>query len=405
VAQIAVRGREHRRPRRRRTVHALRTTNEGLQRSTDSGATWSAIPKFAATKLYGVRTAREKVVVVQSDEGWFRSDDAGENWSALEKPEGAPIGDVDISPRDPERFLIAAQDDRLYRGDGEEWTDASNGLAAASVGHIAITADGVVAAQSTTDLFVASRGGAWRSARHTSRRSVAETFVSVFAGREQLYAIRGMTSPHVERSTDGGKTWSIWGEAGTSAVAEHPTVANRVYASTAEGLRVSHDGGESWETLAKAVAFQELHFAAGAMYLRNGMELKVSRDEGKTWTRAMDAGDARDLEVTSAGRVCAVTQDGVACLRGTAVERPNEGLPENPVTCIAAHPKNPNILLAGSEHFGVSVTRDGGATWKPFGAAGGPLHITQIVFDPGDASIVHVATAGESVYSIRTKWE
>jgi hypothetical protein len=55
----------------------------------------------------------------------------------------------------------------------------------------------------------------------------------------------------VARSTDGGATWSptIDVDADVHQVTAHPTRPGHVFAAAAEGLWISRDGGESWETV------------------------------------------------------------------------------------------------------------------------------------------------------------
>ena len=207
-----------------------------------------------------------------------------------------------------------------------------------------------------------------------------------------------------ERLPAGETALSRWSDLDATAVAQHPSKAERFFASMGNGLAVSDDGGKSWQTIAPH-RFQELLFGPeNRLYALTGGAVQWSDDEGRTWRKAPDLGSVGDIDLTSDGRLCAGGPDGVSCIRGSSVDQWRDGLPRDEVTAIAAHPSQAAVLLAGTSGSGVYVTRDGGKNWSRFGPEGGPLHILGIVIDREDPAFVHVATRGESVYSIRTAW-
>ena len=382
------------------------STLVGMVRSADGGQTWTSVPKFATTKLYDLRSAANGVVIVQSDDGFFRSEDGGGSWTETSKPEDVSIKTLDLDRASGQTLIASAFDDRVYKSNdgGKSWSGASSGLAAMEVAGLVMLSGGRVAMETMTDVAVASRTEGWRTVLHSGRLSFSKVVGSIAAAGGDLLVVRGVLSHRVERLPAGETALSRWSDLDATAVAHHPSKAERFFASMGDGLAISDDGGKSWQTIAP-LRFQELLFGPeNRLYALTGGAVQWSDDEGRTWRKAPDLGSVGDIDLTSNGRLCAGGAGGVSCIRGSSVEQLREGLPRDEVTAIAAHPSNAAVLLAGTSGSGVYVTRDSGKNWSRFGPEGGPMHILGIVFDREDPAFVHVATRGESVYSIHTAW-
>jgi hypothetical protein len=385
------------------TIHAA--TVKGLVRSTDGGKSWAALARFAGERVYEVRVAGDRTVFAQTDNGYFRSDDGGETWNELAPTAGVPIRTLGLS-----RTTLHASsfDDRLYASadGGKTWTTASAGLTGAKVIDLETLSGGRVVTHSATQVAVASRTEGWREVVRAAKNSMSESIVGISASGGHLYVARGADARATERSDDRGRTWKPWGgDIEATRLMAQPG-SSRMYAATKDGLSVSVDDGATWQSLASGFSVEELLFGNGRMHARTfDGEIKSSTDEGRTWRNEPRIGTVNDIDLTADGVLCASHSEGLSCLRGARFERADEGLPEDAVTAVAAHPTKANILLAGSSLTGVSVSRDGGKSWSAFFPNGGPMHVTRIVFDREDPSYVHVATEGESVYSIRTNWE
>lgn len=97
------------------------------------------------------------------------------------------------------------------------------------------------------------------------------------------------------RSRDGGRSWTYLGERGLGRVFSltvHPQDVELVYAATAYGLLLSHDGGESWQpvpgplarTPATALAFHPRDPRWAYAYATPAdLGLLRSPDGGRTW--------------------------------------------------------------------------------------------------------------------------
>lgn len=385
------------------TIYAATIT--GLVRSTDGGKTWSDLARFAGDRVYEVRVAGDRTVFAQTETAYLRSEDGGETWNELAPPGGAAIRTLISSPQ---RLFAAALDDGLYASTdgGKTWSDVPTGLTGAQITDLGTLGNGRIVTESATAVAVASRTEGWRSVVRTARMYPAGSIVSVSASGEHIYVTRGADARATERSEDGGRTWKPWGgDIAAMRLMAQPE-SPRVYAATKDGLSVTADDGATWQSFASGFSVEELQFGKGRIYARTyDGEIKSSTDEGRTWQDAPRVGTVNDIDLTADGVLCASHSEGLSCLRGERFERADEGLPEDAVTAVAAHPTNANILLAGSSLTGVSVSRDGGRSWSAFFPNGGPMHVTRIVFDREDPSYVHVGTDGESVYSIRTNWE
>lgn len=91
----------------------------------------------------------------------------------------------------------------------------------------------------------------------------------------------------LHKSTNGGRAWTIAGEApAMRALTAHPTQVDRLYATTQAGISTSPDGGETWMPIAGIPAFgiaidpvsPSINYAGG----QNALWKSV--DGGATWT-------------------------------------------------------------------------------------------------------------------------
>lgn len=165
------------------------------------------------------------------------------------------------------------------------------------------------------------------------------------------------------------------------ALAESPVKAGLLWAGTDDGkLWVTDDGGAKWTDLTaslpaavKGAWMQSIEASpsdASAAYLvasayRNGNEAPLifrTADLGKTWT-------------TVAGNLPA----------------------DGPAKVVREHPKNPDLLFAGTE-FGLFASLDRGGSWTKIGGLP-TVAVDDLKIHPGSGDLI-VATHGRSLYIV-----
>lgn len=124
------------------------------------------------------------------------------------------------------------------------------------------------------------------------------------------------------------------------------------------GVMVSRDGGQSWQPLALAGKV-DLH------------AMTISRD-GNTlygWNVTGSPGLYR-----------------ISARDGTWARVDAKGLTD--VFSLAAHPQNPNTLIAGTRG-GLLISQDGGRTWLPISVALSGIPVTAVAYHPKDPKVLY----------------
>jgi len=172
----------------------------GLIRSDDAGRTWKPVSLLGKADFHVLRAVGRRVYAVNAGDGQLLvSDDGGRAWSRY-RPPGAVL---DLVPNpDSARHVIASGERELYvsRDGGETWRRA----AAARAGLLAWTRDDA--------LFVVDAQGS------------------------------------VHRSADGGDSWERVGEVGGQPAAFASAGIELYVALHSNEVKVSRDGGRSWQT-------------------------------------------------------------------------------------------------------------------------------------------------------------
>lgn len=232
-----------------------------LYQSTDGGASWQPIPLPGATKQGRISTVTaadsgRALYVAGPGIGVLRSTDAGQTWAS--RGEGLPSRDIAafaVHADQPGTLYASFAEEGIYRSEdaGETWKKMDGGPGA----------------------------------------PVRQFLHSDMEGSMQTGWLFAATPQGVRRSMDCFCGWRPTGdlpEGEVFDVAYDPTEPKRVYASTADGLFRSGDGGESWErAAAQPVAVALAVDATGTLFAadREGAVLR-SADQGGSWeqTRA-----------------------------------------------------------------------------------------------------------------------
>ena len=371
--------------------------DSGIYLTTDGAATWQHV--FGEDTIVSVEFAPSdpNVAYAGSFTSVYRSDDGGQNWVKLNtgdtwgppnKRAGHPI-DFQVDPIDPFRAFANnyGGGNFLTTDGGVTWSDASGGYTGAGVLALTVDADEpyrFVAGVHSGIYLSEDAGQSW-----TSLKAQGGWQTVAFDPSDGDHIIAATGSGVLQRSTDGGTTWSdvltasidvsTW--RGTQFVAGNPSIVYTGLGSlNLPDLGASDPGG-------------------GGLYR--------SVDGGATWSAVNDATSAdanfRDLAVSPDGQtVYAATSDSgmlKTTNAGTAWSEINTGLPSSMFISVACSPSNPQLVLAGTFMAGFYRSTDGGTNWTAV-ATGVPAEATirAIVFSPLDANLVYAADSRSGAY-------
>jgi len=236
----------------------------GVFQSTDSGATWKQPGNYGLTAPLvdvSVDAGSSSTLYGCNSKGVFISSDAGNSWnssntgvSVYEGQTGAQCYSIRANPAKPGvAFYMAYNPTGFYRSVdfGKTWTALNTGPAGYSVATIVFTVgapDSLIAGQlGGAPLLSSDDGDTWTT---VGAQSVANNHAFVVdPNNSATWYIAN--APGVQRSLDGGKTWTLVLPAPSLASANATVLAidkSHVYAFDTMGLFVSADQGATWTT-------------------------------------------------------------------------------------------------------------------------------------------------------------
>ena len=225
----------------------------------------------------------------------------------------------------------------------------------------------VGAANPQTGIFF-QRPGEDTTWQHTGPKTIRAFGVAVPAGaRGRVVYIAGGNGVH--RTGDGGAHWKIttdWPVTEVLGVTCDPRDTNTVYCATPYGVYKTTDGCASW---------QEKNRGLIALFTSCIM-----------------------VDNATPGRVYAATEDGLYVSTDGAEHWTRSSLSVPQTRVIVQHPKDPAVLMAGTENNGIYVSRDGGKVWTRSEAGVDHLTFYAIAFDPGDPEVVYAGGYITGVY-------
>ena len=217
-------------------------------------------------------------------------------------------------------------------------------------------------------LFISDdRGDNWRATEDLTRNEDRSELAIMGVLPDE-----GMLSRH-----DGVGAWGT-----ITTVSESPAVAGTLYVGTDDGrIQLTRDGGESWESL------------EGNISGFDPIRAKVSRvrASASSPSRAYVSYDRHHLGDFEPHIF--VTDDF-----GSSWRRLDTAFPQKTgwVNVVIEHPRNPDLLFAGTE-TGLFVTMDGGASWTRMKGGFPTVPVDDLVIHPRDNDLV-VGTHGRSIY-------
>ncbi len=283
----------------KRNIYYAAVASGGLWRTTDDAATWEPLfdhegsyaigvveldPQQPNTIWVGTGENNAQRSVAAGD-GVYRSDDGGKTWRNMGLKDSGHISQIWIHPRERDTLLVAAQ--------GPLWRDGGD-----------------------RGLYRSTDGGAtWSRILHVDEHTGVNEFVvdprdpdiivaSTYQRRRHVWTlINGGPGSGIQRSNDGGRTWSVISAGlpkdhmGRIGLAAAPSQPDWIYAiieaaDDEKGTYLSRDFGLNWEKRSDHIAsspqyYQELvvdpHEPARLYSLST--YTRISEDAGRTWSK------------------------------------------------------------------------------------------------------------------------
>ncbi len=203
---------------------------------------------------------------------------------------------------------------------------------------------------------------------HLGAMNIREFGVAVHTpSRGQVICLASGNGVH--RSTDGGKTWKIstgWQITEVLCVIIDRRDPAIIFCGTPYGVFRTLDGGLAW------------------VECNNGIAEKFT--------------SSVIIDYTNPAVVYCATEDGVYRSENRGDSWKRTGLSVGGVRVVVQSPGDSNVLVAGTDEYGIYTTRNGGRYWEKSEA--GLDHVTfySIVFDPSNPQVLYAGGYVTGVY-------
>jgi photosystem II stability/assembly factor-like uncharacterized protein len=410
-------------------VYAASIGSGGLRKSTDGGATWSAVGMgitdvtssgIAAysigldgpdTAYVGV-FAPNRAAPAPDSSGVYKTTDGGATWTLLPNNVGIFIA-LATDPHTPGVIYEGALDGFINKSTngGGTWVRSRNGTAPIA---------GIVIDPANTNIvYAATIGGGLLKTTDAGLTwtvlpglpTTAIWGVGIDPSNDSVvYA--ATNSSGVWRSANGGATWQPTGAIGATPYGfAVDSSSHMVFAATTAGVWQSLDDGANWTQtkLTDRMTFSVVVGPGDVLYAGTAFGPEISTDSGATWTDpdpSEGGGEAFGYAVTvdpNTHKVLAST------LGATAMISDNRVIDWHPVgvdyaaresRAIRVDPTDSNRVYSGSFHSGVFKSEDGGATWSQRTFGSGFPYVWVVVPDPtpNNNNILYAGTQGEGFW-------
>ena len=375
-------------------------TEHGVYKSVDGGASWQA--SNTGLEIYRVQTIAIDPVTPTTlfagtitpdgveSVGIFRSTDAGATWT--QTIEGLIDPFTGIAPLDIEALAFDP------RHPGTIW-----------------------AGSRFSEVFESTDGGTTWQARTFGGNNVGLETSSFTFDPSSPSKVLAASSIGLLRTTDGGSTWDVFGNANASffSLVADPTTPATLYAGNTSGSGVfkSTDGGGHWtaankglpangssQPLIAALAVDPSHPATvyAATY---GNGLFQSTDGATTWTSVASGmrsayvwsvlvppGQSSTVLASTAGAGVYASGDS-----GKTFSASNSGLSLAIINAIVPDAASSSTYYAAA-FDGIYRSADGGATWLPYGSGFPLAPVLALASRPGTPQTFFAGTRGSGLW-------
>jgi photosystem II stability/assembly factor-like uncharacterized protein len=346
-------------------------------KSTDAGASWTALPGSPDGGVVAIDPRNPAILYASTlDEGLARSRDGGSHWTRVIADRRLFIQALAVDPARPSRIYLGASRGGLWKSEdsGASWVSASQGLPAGINSTITALvavprpAGTAYAGTASNMVFKTTDGGAsWTAASNGLPRVIVLALAAAPSDPRTLYV---SLEQGVYRTVNGGASWTASPAPSASPIvslAVDPRAARTVYAgSRLNGLFKTTDGGGNWDAVdsfpspsVKALAVDSTRaaavYAGGALLRTDPGGVLRSADGGASW------------------------------------QRRSQGIPGLDTLAVAADPRDPDFLAAGTNALGLFLSAQGGRLWTRSSLVftpplpRSPLNVRQLLFSPAGA--------------------
>ncbi len=357
--------------------------------------------------------------------GLLRSDDGGDHWRSIDRSQnpverfwgfGAAPGASGV--------LYAFFVNSVYRSAdfGETWTHQGDvpaagfiesfaaGLVVDPVRPSTVYAPALLQSRfsQSAQLFVSDDAGVtWRQLPLGDASLIRRLLIDP-RNPSRLYTAPGQGLP-IERSLDGGATWTSVGDAGTFDVAANPDDFDTVYAAIipngTDQIHVSRDAGITWSAFPAppgnfVVTVAGVAGRPGRVYAVNQTGLYRTDDAGASWALIHASSSFGRLALDPANPRTSYFEGQKSADDGLTWATLPTGDIASYVTTLARSPASPStIFAAGNGDGGVIAvfrTDDDGASWRTLRTGlpslGGAL--SAVAVDPADPARAFAGVSG-----------
>lgn len=203
---------------------------------------------------------------------------------------------------------------------------------------------------------------------HLGAKNIRAFGLAVHApARGQLLYIASGNGAH--RTLDGGKSWKVttgWEITEVLAVSIDPRNAQTVYIATAYGIFKTSDGGAAWQQMNRGLVDP---FSTSVIIDHANSDVVYCATEGGVFRSADGAQNWQRL-----------------------------GLSVSNIRVIAQHPRDLQMLVAGTENHGLYISRDGGKVWTKSEVGVNHSTFYAIAFDPNQPEVIYAGGFVSGVY-------
>ncbi|MFH0991688.1 MAG: hypothetical protein V1799_16905 [bacterium] len=211
----------------------------------------------------------------------------------------------------------------------------------------------------------------------------------------------------VHYSTDAGATWKIttgWNITEVQQVVFDQANADVQYCATPYGVFKTSNGGKIWKEMNEGIGEKFMtsividHADPNRLYCATEDGVYRSENGGATWKRtSLSVGGVRVVaqHPKNPAVLIAGTEDHgmyLSTTGGRIWEKVEAGLDHKTFYSIAFDPTNPAMVYAGGYMTGIYKSRDGGKSWNRVNDGLTNLNIHSIAVDPQKGSRVYIAT-------------